>query len=338
MDYTASKLPRSLFRGILSKLSAIAVNKKVVSRVRQKLQVRTVIIGKLTGGEARDPQKLYENMLGTGTLVRNGNDFGILTAGHVAGGLPRSGDKVLMVIGQSLNPMKSGRQSCRFLRLQGWIGRAEGTRKTHGNSNSSKEAQLLEPDLAWIRISEHDARKLGPDSYAGGIFHDWQKSARTRDKEIREQGREKDGLWLCGWTRETSEKLLEIGRSGIYVAVRQVFREGPVPVRKKDGWDRFDYTMRLDERPREGYSDWGDAGRSRDVRARLDADPSRWGGISGSGIWQAHRKAGQDDLPFQCSLVGVVFAELSPTADGLPVEKLRGHGIGSINRILGLRE
>ena len=118
------------------------------------------------------------------------------------------------------------------------------------------------------------------------------------------------------------------------MAARQVFREGPAPV-PEDGWDRFDYTMRLDERPREGYSDWGDARRNRDVRERLDADPSRWGGISGSGIWQIQRKEEQGDVFHQCSLVGVVYAEHPPPADGLPVTKLRAHGIGSINRVLG---
>ena len=121
------------------------------------------------------------------------------------------------------------------------------------------------------------------------------------------------------------------------MAARQVFREGSA-LAPEDGWDRFDYTMMLDERPQEGYSDWGDMGRNRDVRERLDADPSRWGGISGSGIWHAHRKEKQDDMSFQCSLVGVVYAEHLPPADGLPVQKLLGHGIGSINRILGPRE
>ena len=337
MDHIASESRYSLFRDILSRLNLIAVTKREVSRVRQKLNAQTVIIGKLADGKGRDPQKLHENLLGSGTLVRNGDAFGILTAGHVARKLIRGDDEVLMTVGQSLNPMKSGRQPSRFMGLRGWIGRVEGDQKIHGNSSASKEAQLAEPDLAWIRISGDDARKLGPEGFAGGIFHDWKKSERTRPKEIGEQDREKYGLWICGWTRETSEKLLEIGGLGICVAARQVFREGPA-LAPEDGWDRFDYTMRLDERPREGYSDWGDAGRDRDVRERLDADPSRWGGISGSGIWHAHCQEKRDDMRFQCSLVGVVYAEHPPPADGLPVQKLRGHGIGSINRILGLRE
>ena len=334
MDHTDSELPRSLFRDILSQLGAIAANKRKVSQVRQKLSAQTVIIGKLVDGGTRDLQTLHENLLGAGTLVRNGDAFGILTAGHVARKLICGDDEVLMTIGQSLNPMKSGRQPSRFMGLRGWIGRVEGDQKTHGNSSDSKEAQLVEPDLAWIRISEDDARKLGPEGFAGGIFHDWKKSERTRPKEIDEQAHEKYGLWICGWTRETSEKLLEIGGPGICVAARQVFREGPA-LAPEDGWDRFDYTMRLDERPEEGYSDWGDAGRNRDVRERLDADPSRWGGISGSGIWHAHRQEKQDDTPLQCSLVGVVYAEHPPPADGLPATKLRAHGIGSINRVLG---
>ena len=333
MDHIASELPRSLFRDILSLLNAIAVSKKEVSRIRQKLHAQTVFIGKWIDEGTRDLQMLHENLLGAGTLVRNGDTFGILTAGHVARELKRGGG-VLMTVGQSLNPMKSGRQPCRFMSLQGWIGCAEGTQKIHGNSSTSKEAQLAEPDLAWIRISEPDARKLGPEGFAGGIFHDWQKSERTRPKEICEQRRGKYGLWMCGWARETSERLLEVGRPGGCLMARQVIRERPAPV-LEDGWDRFDYTMRLDDRPREGYSDWGDAGRNRDVRARLDADPSRWGGISGSGIWHAHRQEEQDDVPHQCSLVGVVYAEHPPPADGLPVTKLRAHGIGSINRVLG---
>ena len=154
---------------------------------------------------------------------------------------------------------------------------------------------------------------------------------------MREQGREKYGLWICGWAYETGEKLLEIGRPGIWMRARQVFREGRASV-PEDGWDRFDYTLRPDGCPEEGYSDWGDADRSQEAKEILHTDPSRWNGISGSGIWQMWREEGQDGMAAHCSLVGVVYAEYRPPGENSPVKKvqLRGHGIGSINRILGL--
>ena len=265
MDHTDSELPRSLFRDILSQLSAIAANKEKASQAGQQLYARTVFIGRSIDEGDRGPQKLHENLLGSGTLVRNGDAFGILTAGHVVRDLIRGGDEVLMTIGQSADPMKAGRQPCIFSGLRGWVEREEGTRKVHGNSNKSKEAQLTEPDIAWIRIPEHDARRRGPEGLVGGLFHNWEKSERTRDKETREQRRDKYDLWMCGWARETGERLLEIGRPGGCMVARRVFREDPAPV-PEDGWDRFDYTMRLDEHPREGCSDWGDAGRDRDAR------------------------------------------------------------------------
>ena len=338
MDYKVSELSRpSLLRDCLSGLRAIKT-KKEAEWVRQKLYAQTVVISKWIGEEGQDPKKMHESLRGSGTIVRNGDTFGILTAGHVVRDLIRSSGKdggVDMGIGQSLN-MKSGQQPGRFIRLRGWIerGGGAGVRKSHGDS---LEKQLAEPDLVWIRIAEYDARKLGPEGLAGGVFHDWQKSERTRNKEMREQGREKYGLWICGRAHETGEKLLEVGRPGIWMAARQVFRECRV-LTPEDGWDRFDYTLRLDGYPDEGYSDWGDADRSQEMKEILHADPSCWCGISGSGIWQIWREEGQDDMVAHCSLVGVVYAEYRPPGEKSPVKKLqlRGHGIGSINRILGL--
>ena len=337
MYHTANELSRSaLLRNCLSGLEAIKT-KKEVERVRQKLLAQTVVISKWTGEESQDPKKMHESLRGSGTLVRNGNTFGILTAGHVARDLICSNgrdDEVDMVLCQGLNLMKSGQQSCRFMRLRGWIERGGGV-GIHKSAGDPLEKQLTEPDLVWIRIAEYDARKLGPEGLAGGIFHDWQKSERTRNREMREQGREKHGLWICGWAYETGEKLLKIGRPGIWVAARQVFREGRVSV-PEDEWDLFDYTLRPDGCPEEGYSDWGDADRSQEVKEVLHADPSRWGGISGSGIWQRWREGGQEDMVARCSLVGVVYAYHRPPEERSPVKKvqLRGHGIGSINRIL----
>lgn len=320
MHHTANELSRSaLLRDCLSGLGEIKT-KKEVERVRQKLCAQTVVISKWIGEEARDPKKMHESLRGSGTFVRNGDTFGILTAGHVVRDLIRSNGEsggVDMVLGQSLNPMKSGQQPCRFMRLQGWIerGGGVGVRKSHGDS---LEKKLAEPDLAWIRIAEHDARKLGPEGLAGGVFHDWQKPERTRNKKMREQGREKCGLWICGWAHETGGKLLEVGRPGIWMAARQVFREGRVSV-PEDGWDRFDYALRPDGCPDEGYSDWGDADRSQEVKEILHADPSRWGGTSGSGIWQMWRGEGQDGMAAHCSLVGVVYAEDCPAGEESPV-------------------
>ena len=335
MYHTVNELSRSaLLQNCLSGLGAIKT-KKEVEWVRQKLLAQTVVISKWIGEEARDPKKMHESLRGSGTLVRNGDTLGILTAGHVVRDLIHSnseGGGVDMGLSQSLNPTKSGQQDGRLIRVPGWIERGGGVgiRKSHGDP---LEKKLAEPDLAWIRIAEHDARKLGPEGLAGGVFHDWQKSERTRNRKMREQGREKYGLWICGWAHETGEKLLKIGRPGIWAAARQVFREGRVSV-PEDGWDRFDYTLRPDGCPEEGYSDWGDADRSQEAKEILHADPSRWGGISGSGIWQIWREGGQEDMVVRCSLVGVVYAEHPPSEERSPVKQLRGHGIGSINRIL----
>ena len=138
MYHTANELSRSaLLRDCLLGLGAIKTKKKA-EWVRQKLLAQTVVISKWIGEEARDPKKMHESLRGSGTLVRNGDTFGILTAGHVVRDLICSNGKdggVDMGLSQSLNPMKSGQQPGRFMRLRGWIerGGGAGVRKSHGD-------------------------------------------------------------------------------------------------------------------------------------------------------------------------------------------------------------
>ena len=125
--------------------------------------------------------------------------------------------------------------------------------------------------------------------------------------------------------------MLKVGHVGVCVAAEQVFRAGLVPD-PKDGWDRCDYTLELTGHPKAGYSDWGNVGRSPAEKKILHEEPESWGGMSGAGIWLAHKQQA-DERP-QCSLVGVVYAE-HPSNTNKPELKLRAHGIGSINRVLG---
>ena len=150
---------------------------------------------------------------------------------------------------------------------------------------------------------------------------------------MRKQGRQQAGLWACGRVNEKSEKLLAGGEEKLTLCVmlRQVFREGPA-LEPEDGWDRFDYTLELYGRPKTGYDDWGKAEQNPAVKKILHEEPTFWDGISGAGIWEVCKKQG-DDL-FQCSLAGVIYAQHPPNSNN-PELKLRAHGIGSINRVLG---
>ena len=298
----------------------------------RKFRAQTVLIGKyMDGEENRDTRKMLESLRGTGTLVRNGETLGILTAGHVVQDLKCGANgKVVMAIDQSWGPMERNSQDNRREKVEGWIVSGEGTRKSH---EDSQEAQLKDPDIVWIQISAGDAQKLGPYGYANGIFHNWQQSGKTRDEEMRKQGCQDAGLWMCGGWHERSRRSL--GKEGtplIYLIMAKVFRESPVPG-LADGWDRFDCTMQPDDRPEEGYSDRGLECRQ-DVEGVRGEEPTNWEGVSGAGIWRVWHTGGQTDLVANCSLAGVVYAQYS-TDSSKPELKLRGHGIGSINKVLG---
>ena len=317
----------------------VAMSGEETRQVVGKLQAQTVLVGKwISREEARDPEKMLGSLRGTGILVRNGNTPGILTAGHVVGDMgsdirqpPVETSEIVMAIDQSEIPMAMGLQRRCRMRVQGWLVRGEGMRNHLEVSPRSRmlEAQLRGPDIAWIRITEEDARTL--EGY-GGVFHNWKKSGKTRDEKMRKQGRQEAGLWVCGQIHEKSRKFLaEKKRQLLCGIVRQVFREGSAP-EQVAGWDRFDYTMELDSRSETGNSDWGNAGWHPAVKEILHKDPASWGGMSGAGIWEVCKK--RVDGPLQCSLVGVVYAE-HPANSRRPELKLRGHGIGSIDRVLG---
>ena len=302
-----------------------------------KLQAQTVLISKwISREEVRNPEKMLGNLRGTGILVRNGNTPGILTAGHVVGDMgndirrpPVETSEIVMALDQSEIPMAMGLQRRRRLQVQGRIIRGEGMRSHLEVSPRILEAQLKGPDIAWIGITEEAARTL--EGY-GGIFHNWKKSGRTRDEEMRRQGRQEAGLWACGLVHEKSIKFFaEKKRQLLCGIVRQVFREGPAP-EQVAGWDRFDYTLELNSRSETGDSDWGNAGWSPAVKEILHEDPASWGGMSGAGIWEVGKKRVDGLLKY--SLVGVVYAE-HPANSRRPELKLRGHGIGSIDRVLG---
>ena len=302
-----------------------------VRRITQKLQAQTVLVGKWTDEEsARDRDKVIASRPGSGILVHNGGSPGILTAGHVVRDLMHSGlseDEVVMAIGHGANPMSLGRQGYCMTKVRGWIAAGEGTRTSR---KDPIDAQLRGPDIAWIGISKVDASAF-KEGYSGRIFHNWRKAEASRSEKAREQGYQKEGLWMCGVVHEKSERLLKVGHVGVCVMAEQVFRAGLVP-EPKDGWDRRDYTLELTGYPKSGPGDWWDAGRSAAENEILREEPESWRGVSGAGIWEA-RRTQTDERPV-CSLVGVVYAEHPPNPNE-PELKLRAHGIGSINRILG---
>ena len=296
--------------------------------ITQNLVAHTVLVGKwMNQREARDPENALRSLRGTGILIRNGSAEGILTAGHVVRDLVRGGlpEEAVMAVDQSSIPMATGLQRPRRMQVRGWIVAGEGTRISH---EDPRETQLRGPDIAWIRVTAEDARTL--ERY-GSTFHNWERSENARDEEMRQQGRGKVGLWACGRIHEKSRKLLGTDKLMLCVVARQVFRESRVQ-EPRDGWDRFDYALELDDNAEVGYADWGQAERNAAVKEILHEEPASWGGMSGGGIWAAHKRQ-VDDRP-QCSLVGVVYAEHSPSSDK-PELKLRAHGIGSINRVLG---
>ena len=298
-----------------------------------KLRTQTVLISKCIDEEEQGPQKVLESLRGTGILVRNLDSPGILTAGHVVRDLTcgeQSTGKVMMAIDQSLKPMTMSAQPHCRVKIQGWIIQGEGRCKSH---EDPLETQLKDPDIVWIRITEEDARILGPEGYVGGIFHNWQQSEKTRDEEMRKQGHQETGLWVCGGVREKSTKLLEKeGEASICGLMIQVCREGPV-TKPPDGWDRFDYTLQPSDSPATGDSDKGNCKVPSNREKILHERPTSWGGLSGAGIWDVRCAEGQANMRPNCSLVGVVYAE-HPINSNEP-DKLRGHGIGSINRVLG---
>ena len=297
----------------------------------RKFRAQTVLIGKyMDGEEDRDTKKMLESLRGTGTLVRNGETLGILTAGHVVRDLQCGADgEVVMAIDQSWGPMELSSQRNRRMKVEGRIVSGKGTCKRHGDT---PETQLKDPDIVWIEISARDAQKLGPHGYAGGIFHNWQRSGKTRDEEMRKQGCQDAGLWMCGGWHERSRRLLEEGTPLICLIAARSFRESPVPG-LEDGWDRFDCTLQPDDRPEEGYSGRGLECRQ-DVEGVRGEEPTNWEGVSGAGIWRVWHTGGQTDLVANCSLAGVVYAQYA-TDSSKPELKLRAHGIGSINRVLG---
>ena len=300
-----------------------------VHSITQKLQARTVLVGKLTDERAQARDKVIASRPGSGILVRNGGFPGILTAGHVVRNLrcsESSADEVVMVIGQGMNPMSTGRQDYRMQKVQGLIAAGKGMRT---NRADPIDAQLRGPDIAWIRITEEDAEIL--KGYAGGIFHDWRKAEASRPEKTRAQGYQEKGLWVCGGVHVKSEELLEVGHVGACAAAQQVFRADSAS-EPDDGWDCFDYTLRLAGHPKARLAGGWDAGRSAAENEILREEPESWRGMSGAGIWEA-RKTKADESPV-CSLVGVVYAEHPPNPND-PELRLRAHGIGSINRILG---
>ncbi len=325
----------------------VALGEEENQRVARKLRAQTVLISKWTDGEeVRSLEDMLKIQVGTGVLVRNGDDPGILTAGHVAGHLveeQRQGEEAQgeevkmtiakerklaeMTIAQRRKLATFGSQGYLPISLQGEImPLSEGLDASH---DDPMDVQLKGPDIAWMRITEEDARKL---ERHGGIFHNWRQSEETRTEEMRKQGRQQASLWACGRVHEKSKKLLAEERKKLTLCAmeRQVFREGPA-LESEDGWDRFDYTLELYGRPKTGQSDWGEAAQDPAVEKILHEDPTSWGGMSGGGIWEVYKRQG-DDLS-RCSLVGVVYAEHPPNFN--KPEKLRAHGIGSINRVLG---
>ena len=328
--------------------TGVALGEEENQRVARKLRAQTVLISRGTDGEeVRSLEDMLDDQVGTGVLVRNGDDPGILTAGHVAGDLVEEqrqgeeaqGEEVKMTIAKERKLAKMtivqrrklatfGSQGYLPIPLQGEImPLSEGLGTSH---EDPMDVQLKGPDIAWMRIAEEDARKL---ERHGGIFHNWRQSEETRAEEMRKQGRQQAGLWACGRVHEKSEKLRVVEREKLTLCAmaRQVFREGPA-LEPEDGWDRFDYTLELYGRPKTEQSDWGKAAQDPAVEKILHEDPVSWGGMSGGGIWVVGKKQG-DDL-FQCSLAGVIYAQYPPNSNK-PELKLRAHGIGSINRVLG---
>lgn len=305
-----------------------------ITRALGKLRCQTVLISKCLGKkEAHSPQKILESLRGTGILVRNWDGPGILTAGHVVRDLickESSMRQVAMAVDQSLNPTRIGSHGHWRAQIQGCIVRGVGTRKSH---HDSPEKQLNDPDIVWLRITEKDARKLGPDGYPGCIFHNWQQSEKTRDKEVQKQRRQETRLWVCGRTHEKSTKLLkEENEFSICAMTSQVRRESPV-TEPSDGWDRFDYTLWADDQSATRNSDREICKAPSRREEILSERPASWSGISGAGIWDVRHPEGQTSKDLNCSLVGVVYAEHNVLSD--EPQKLRGHGIGSINRVLG---
>ena len=300
-----------------------------VRRITQKLQAQTVLVGKWTDEErAQDRDKVIASRPGSGILVHSGRSSGILTAGHVVRNLrpgESSAGEVVMAIGQGMNPMSTGPQKYRMKEVRGWIVAGEGMCTSR---KDPIEAQLRGPDIAWIRITPVDASDL--KAYPGGIFHNWRKAEASRSGKTRAQGYQEEGLWMCGGIYEKSERLLEVGQVRACVAAQQVFRVASAS-EPDDGWDRFDYTLRLAGHPKARLADWWKAGRSAAENEILREEPESWRGMSGAGIWEA-RRTPADEGPV-CSLVGVVYAEHPPNLNE-PELKLRAHGIGSINRIL----
>ena len=306
---------------------------RIGSEMCERMLAYSVVIARPLPDSELDCMNLLNLLTGSGTLVRKGEQAGILTAGHVIRDL-REGDLVKMIILQNSSGGQTGSDDGVIpTKVSGRIIRGEGMNK---GGNDPLERQLWDPDIVWIGITEEDARRIGPPGYTRGVFYNWDKRKETRDQLVGSEEGKHGGMWVCGRIHEISQKLFEMGHGyRIYVQARQVFgigkAHGPA-----DDWDRYDYTIDLEEPTEEGiYMGNMKGDEDESVMTLLVNDPHEWHGMSGGGIWLAHMNG--EDLQRKIlphfTLVGVVYAQHGIDQSGKK-RVLRGHGIRSLNRIL----
>ncbi len=226
-------------------------------------------------------------VLGSGTLVRIRGAGCLLTAAHVA-------EQVLESTALSMTtildraPVRVPVQTLTPIAM---------TPRTNG------EWGEWGPDIALLRLHEHDVRRLEVEKAFYAIDR-----PEGRPREIVETPGSRVAWALCGAPAETARILPDVGVLNIKTLVNDA----------------------VTRHTREDGLDYIDSGFGRTDPSNI---PTSWGGVSGAGLWACVLAPGDDRTQMEVSplLVGVVFYAVPA---GPKHGVIRAHGPHSLQRLV----
>lgn len=249
------------------------------------------------------PETGLKLLVGSGTLaqvdVGSGQTrYGVLTCGHVLGALDHAmpgtqGGKVSLLVPAHGAGPDSPPYSVTF-----------GYDKRIATIVGAMNTSIDGPDLAWLPLTQEQARSLGDSAHSRAVFYNLATGLRAYDAFKAEGRREeprnteqylRQHLYMAvGWNHEIHARSAGV-RGGIWM--NEVL---PETVTAANGWVYADYRINDDSWLEQNYGDG----------TKL---PATWQGLSGGSLWHVWRP--DPSRPdFEKMLVGVPFYEIRQSA------------------------
>jgi len=257
------------------------------------------------------------DLSGAGTLIKAGNQSGILTAAHnirckfPGNRAPHTGDTIDVIFG------KHSRGEVIWKNVDLTHAIVEGGTHTKGNPEE------MGPDIAWIPLNRDFVSFF---ELYGKVFFNWRNDRfpTTSDQVTLDNARSLAVSHLItGYSAEREKSASAV--AGPYIL--EVAHDVSFPQRRWQN-DRWDYEERVLEGHREPQEAVFDDNVPQTVRDAIPLRVDHVGGLSGGGLW----RFGGDEVDHYIDLVGVVWYQRRRDSEGML--RIVNHGRDSIQKII----